>query len=123
MSFILRLELLHMQFDERRRERLDGDSRNGWMGIERFRGLAYLRVFFFFAGFSFPFLAAARWARAKSTTRCISCNGAGLPLQISNWRAPCWSNISDPRITCMPLARAILTILVSAGALDTSHKD
>ena len=30
------------------------------------------------------FLAAARWARTYSTTRCISWTGAGLPLQISN---------------------------------------
>src|SRR6266481_2124781 len=115
MSFILRLELLHMQFDEGRRERLAPTQENGWVETAALRRLAYLRVFFFLTGFSFPFFAAARWARAKSTTRCISCNGAGLPLQISNWRAPCWTNISDPRITCMPLARAILTILVSAG--------
>ena len=34
----------------------------------------------------FPFLAA-RWARVKLTTRSISSQGAGFPVQISNCRA------------------------------------
>jgi hypothetical protein len=51
-------------------------------GIQRKAYLLFLLL-------EFEFLAAARWARAKSTTRCISDAGAGLPVQISNWRAPC----------------------------------
>jgi len=30
-----------------------------------------------------------RLRRDCSTTLCISASGAGLPVQISNWRAPC----------------------------------
>jgi hypothetical protein len=33
------------------------------------------------------------------TTRSISSSGAGLPVQISNWRAPCCTNISTPVMT------------------------
>jgi hypothetical protein len=41
------------------------------------------------------------WRSECSTTRSISSSGAGLPVQISNWRAPCWTNISTPVMTAM----------------------
>ena len=39
---------------------------------------------------------SACWRRAWTTTRSISSSGAGLPVQISNWRAPCWTKHLDP---------------------------
>jgi hypothetical protein len=38
----------------------------------------------------------ARSCKASKTTRSISSQGAGLPVQISNWRAAWWTNISIP---------------------------
>src|SRR5947209_9341207 len=48
----------------------------------------------YFAPFPFSPLAAARCANAYSTTRCISCTGAGFADHISNCLAPCCTNIS-----------------------------
>ena len=50
-----------------------------------------------------------------STTRSISFSGAGLPVHISNWRAPCCTNISRPLTTAMPRACASLSSGVSMG--------
>jgi len=56
------------------------------------------------------------WRRSsKSTTRSISASGAALPVQISNWRAPCWTNISRPEMTARPRALASLRSGVSSG--------
>ena len=57
----------------------------------------------------------ARRRSSSSTTRCISPSGAGLPVQISNWRAPCCTNISSPLTTARPRALASLSSGVSSG--------
>src|SRR5207245_1024620 len=53
---------------------------------------------------------------ASVTTRSMSSQGAGLPVQISNWRAAWWTNISIPGITCAPRALASLIRRVSGGS-------
>jgi hypothetical protein len=56
----------------------------------------------------FLFAAAATAARParscmeSSTTCSMSSCGAGLPVQISNWRAAWWTNISMPGTICAP---------------------
>jgi hypothetical protein len=57
----------------------------------------------------------ARRRSSSSTTRSISDSGAGLPVQISNWRAPCWTNISRPLMTARPRALASFKSGVSSG--------
>ncbi len=59
--------------------------------------------------------ASAFWRRAWRTTRNISSSGAGLPVKISNWRAPCWTNISTPVMMAMPAWRAMRMSGVSSG--------
>src|SRR5260370_8242943 len=50
------------------------------------------------------FWAEARSCSAIVTARSISPAGAGLPVQISNCRAACCTNISTPGMTAIPLA-------------------
>jgi len=56
-----------------------------------------------------------RFLSSNSTTRCISACGAGFPVQISNCRAPCCTNISIPVTTGMPRPTASLISGVSRG--------
>jgi len=57
----------------------------------------------------------ARRRSSCSTTRSISCSGAGLPVQISNCRAPCCTNISTPLMTAAPREWASFSKGVSIG--------
>ena len=59
--------------------------------------------------------ASAAWRSECRTTRSISSSGAGLPVQISNCRAPCCTNISTPVMTAMPFCRARRRSGVSSG--------
>src|SRR5712692_4231385 len=84
------------------------------------RRLPANQVYFFFvpflAAFLAAFFAAARSCRVMATTRSISSQGAGLPVQISNCRAAWCTNISTPGMTCTPRSRAIFIRRVSGGS-------
>ena len=74
-------------------------------------------------GFERIFQISYRYVRLRSscsTTRIISDSGAGLPVQISNWRAPCCTNISIPLITCRPRDFASFSSGVSIGLYTMS---
>src|SRR5277367_5856610 len=62
----------------------------------------------------------ARSCCASRTTRSISSQGAGLPVQISNWRAAWWTNISIPGMTCAPRSLASFRKRVSGGSYTIS---
>src|SRR5439155_3245622 len=80
------------------------------------RELPANQVYFFFVPFFAAFFAAARSCRVMVTTRSISSQGAGLPVQISNCRAAWCTNISTPGMTCAPRSRAIFIRRVSGGS-------